>query len=130
MNSIVQLQDSNGNNIYPVGYAQGGMKMDLLWTNPSPTSDFATQAVSLDLTDYQFLIIDCVWSTQHTSYSTFFLCKQGETASVLLSNPTNTGVLGTRYVTVSTTGVVISDAKNGTTTSNNVVIPKKIYGIK
>ena len=35
----------------------GGIKMELLWENISPTSEFATQTLSLDLSQYkQFLV--------------------------------------------------------------------------
>jgi len=57
MNKIVQLQNPNGDNIYPIGYAQGGTKMDLLWTNPNPTSAFNPQTVSLDLSEYDLILI-------------------------------------------------------------------------
>lgn len=54
-NIIKQMKDFSGNNIYPIAYNQGGAKIDLLWTNPSPTTSFAAQTVSLDLSDYDLI---------------------------------------------------------------------------
>ena len=32
-----------------------GLKMDLLWTNPSPTIEFEPKTISLDLSEYDFV---------------------------------------------------------------------------
>ena len=37
----------------------------LLWTNPSPTSEFAAQTVSLDLTEYNGVIVEFNKSTNN-----------------------------------------------------------------
>lgn len=129
-NIIKQLKDSNGNNIYPIAYAQGGVKIDLLWTNPSPTVNFTSQTISLTLTDYDYLLVECTWATSFAGDLSYHICKNGVKSSLFCSNPTNTGVIGIRQATVSTSGVTISDAKNGTTTANNIMIPTCIYGIK
>lgn len=40
------------------------LQMDLLWTNASPTSEFAPQTISLDISAYKLLCIDFrLWNT-------------------------------------------------------------------
>ena len=129
-NKIIQMTDANGDNVYPVGFSMGGVKLDLLWTNPSPTSNFTAQTISLTLADYDYLLIECTWATSFAGNLSYHICKNGVKSSLFGSNPTNTGVIGIRQATVSTSGVTISDAKNGTTTANNIMIPTSIYGIK
>lgn len=132
MNIIKQLKDSNGNNIYPIGYAQGGMKMDLLWTNPSPTANFAAQTVSLDLSEYDLFMLvsrdttggdtcNMVFALPNTTVRMFFITDSGTTNR-------NTGY---RRATISGTGVQFLEGYQGNSTSNNALcIPYQIYGIK
>lgn len=46
----------NGVKLVGTGSGGGGMTMDKLWTNDSPSSSFAAQNIPLDLTGYTFLI--------------------------------------------------------------------------
>ena len=56
-NIIQQFKNANGDNVFPLAYAQGGCKMDLLWTNPNPTSAMAALTINIDLTEYDLLLI-------------------------------------------------------------------------
>lgn len=106
--------------------------MKLLWTNPSPTASFAAQTVSLDLSQYRFVLI-------------FFQNQAG-------SNPINLdstiGMVGqhlilaqgayyirTRSCNITATGIVFEggvyySSYGATTNDNGMNIPQYIYGIK
>ena len=107
--------------------------MKLLWTNPSPTAaSFAAQTVSLDLSQYRFVLI-------------FFQNQAG-------SNPINLdstiGMVGqhlilaqgayyirTRSCNITATGIVFQggvyySSYGATTNDNSMIIPQYIYGIK
>ncbi len=114
-------------NELPVG---GSLKADLLWTNPSPSADFTPQTVSLDLTDYNAVLIYCDQNSyNHAAYG------------ILLKGKTDTGVYTylsygrrfhgrTAYMTDS--GVVFAEGGDGGSgnTSNTACIPHYIWGIK
>lgn len=134
MNIIKQIKDENGNNIYPIGYAQGGMKMDLLWTNPSPTSTFASQTVSLDLSgyDYIYIVYDGVVGSSKLYNSAF----------IPTSLPSYTFVhcadfIYHRALTISSSGIVFAGGKYtrtyGSSTFTDIAtacVPIYIYGVK
>lgn len=132
MNIIQQFKDASGNNIYPIGYAQGGMKMDLLWTNPSPTSEFSAQTVSVDLSGYDAFYVEC---TVQSSYPTL------KSSSVILANSSSTcsgidggGYVRSRTITCNNNGFTTESGryvqKDGQGVANDSCIPYRIYGIK
>lgn len=110
-------------------------KKTLLWTNPSPTSSFVGQALSLDLSGYDALEILFNFSTS-TSYGVENIVKinTGEKAYV---NGIFSAKLCRRTVNTDSSGVTISDGHHfnsygstATTLNNDVLIPIRIYGIK
>lgn len=135
---IKQLKDADGNNIYPIAYVNGGMKMDLLWTNPSPTSAFAAQTVSLDLSEYDLVLVYICASNQTTGGT--LLLKVDDNigfSQVRYNNGTGAGDYGicNRFVKALTTGVVFStgywQTSMGSMSQYDALsIPQKIYGIK
>lgn len=134
MNIIKQIIDENGNNIYPIGYAQGGMKMDLLWTNPSPTSAFSAQTVSLDLSGYSYVYIECLMASSYTSqYINAHLFRVGGGLSYRMIGGGSTIMF--RDATPTTSGVEFSvgyivNTYTSNVTDNTRIIPLHIYGIK
>ncbi len=147
-NKIIQLKDSEGNNLYPVmtcnidelASGTGIEKRILLWTNASPTSEFAAQTISLTLSSYDAVEIVCRYSTTNDA-RTIYRCDVGSSASMYWFYYTGTdgkytGVRSRTEVSVSTTGVTFDtcSGKAGNsstnTTNNGYLIPIKIYGIK
>ena len=147
-NKIIQLKDSQGNNLYPVmtcnidelASGTGIEKRKLLWTNASPTSDFAAQTVSLTLSSYDAVEIVCRYSTTSDS-RTRYICDVGSSASIdwfyyTVVAGKYMGVKSRNEVSASTTGVTFGacTTKPGnstdSTTTNGYIIPIKIYGIK
>lgn len=61
----VYKTDANKNLIKVAGN-YGGSKITLLWTNPSPSSAFAGQVVSVDLTKYDLALIIFKWDSGST----------------------------------------------------------------
>ena len=133
-NIIKQLIDSDGNNIYPIAYAQGGVKISpALWTNPDPSSSYGENTVSLDLSKYTFVLIEYRELASNTTRIGTVIIRvdggQAEMISVL------SGYVSKRNATVSTTGVAFTVGDRITsfgsaTTDNNRSIPVAIYGIE
>ena len=128
-NYIKQLKDNDGNNIYPLAYVNGGMKMDLLWTNPSPTSDFAAQTVSLDLSDYKLVLIMWVTSTSSALCRSIISPIAGDEIQdfYLAKNGTDRY---SRQITATSSGISFSPGWLGYADDNSKMIPYMIYGIK
>ena len=111
------------------------MHWDLLWENASPSSSFAAQTVSLDLSNYTFVIIGFRWSDSANQIS-WHVCIVGETNKITRADLGATKVwVARRAVQVSATGVTFADADQGSSTSdpyttNAELIPVLIYGIR
>lgn len=122
-----------GNSLINRASVAGG-KEELLWTNPSPTSNFPTQTLDVDLNGYDYVKIKYNFSTSIQS-------NEGETIFEVSKLPftfinDNAYSIGTTYYGMSR-AVFINNGKlsfgqayQGGTTSNSNVIPSQIYGIK
>lgn len=105
----------------------------LLWTNPSPTVDFAAQSVSLDLSKYDEVEVQFMcWTTVQnlTPPIKVPVNKSGIAFSPLAMNTI-------RMFTVSTTGISFTAGTQYPTynlwaqmNDNAPCIPYRIYGIK
>ena len=122
---------------------------ELLWTNPSPTAEFAAQTVSLDLSEYDAVMIYSrinknPYASSNTSatdgssmYATYLKIGTGTYINLehSLWNGTANPGFATRNAWATTTGVGFaggywhSEGASGGA-SNNYVIPVEIYGIK
>lgn len=113
------------------GGGGGGLKLTALWTNPNPTSSFAAQTISLDLAQYELILI-----TFHNFASTDAqygllaqLCIVGDTNYLQFTSATNNRN-GRRLATITTTGVQFAACVYNDGTNNNYGIPYQIFGIK
>lgn len=111
-----------------------GFKMELLWTNPSPTSSFSAQDVSVDLTDYNWFAIlyrfGISSGTQDDQpLAVFHTDEQTKRLPITASGNNRTGG---RTLLYSFTGKEISfrAASYNGAESNSNAIPVEIYGIK
>lgn len=105
---------------------------EILWTNASPTSDFAAQTISLSLSDYDQIQI---WFRPIASESDEFFAFAKVGSSIRMAFPRYT--IERRKVDVTTTGVEFYPAYyltsyGGSSESllNAYMIPVRIYGIK
>ena len=123
----IQLMSEDGtDNLYPTS------KMDLLWENASPSSSFAAQTVSIDLTKYSKVVMQAIEGTGYSNINNYLALTDGST--IIMQN--SFGKNRYRYVTVSSSGIGFDDGKiynsyaSSATTDNSVIVPSKIYGIK
>lgn len=112
----------------------------LLWNNPSPTSAFAAQTLSLDLSKYDGVIIRVSCGTNYNTdiqkpYQLFnYVPKDGTVHYLhsLLNTSGTSNAYWARQVTVTDTGITFSIAgyPASTLASNNAsqMIPTEIYG--
>lgn len=117
------------------------LSMKLLWTNPDPTSAFAAQTVSLDLSGYDavrvvFKLVNGSGTagTKPTSMISQFV-NVGDGGLNLYITQAGSDWAGTAYLNersfeVNTTGVYFYDNRERNGNSNNNNIPYQIYGIK
>lgn len=123
-----------------------GLGATLLWTNPNPTSTFAEQTISLDLSDYSFVIIEYGHDYGFVTGTAIFPVPtitptQGYAAYNEIQGVKWTGsqcAIYMRSVIITTSSIWFGDGtiftayntSGSTTTDNNVGFPKRIWGIK
>lgn len=116
----------------------GALSMDLLWENGSPTSTFIDKTISLNLSEYEEVEIEC---NRYSTYggTVFTKLKKGDTGRVNfaeVSSSQNVAYLFAKIITVNATSIdfdntIFMTLPSGTTNENNAyLIPTKIYGIK
>ena len=115
--------------------ALGGIQIKKLWENASPTSAFAGQTISLDLSDYQH--IGVVGALSATSLSkNVFISSVGEAGIINFAYGAGNSGAASYYRTfnASVSGIQFNDgysARTSADTANNsAAIPCIIYGIK
>ena len=109
-------------------------RLDLLWTNSSPTADFAAQDVSVDLDGYDLVALVIKYSkTSTSSRPPLMFCRIVDEQYFYIPLMNNTdNYTGARSFIYSVANKVISFTKgeyNGAT-DNAHVIPLEIYGVK
>ena len=115
----IQLMSENGvDNLYPTS------NMDLLWENASPTSSFAAQTLSIDLSGYKSVIGSFKHFTNDNTQRNYFIQKNG--IAHIIQTP-NVAASSTPYRTVSCDNQGIT-LNGGSNTSG--AIPIAFYGIK
>lgn len=100
----------------------------LLWTNPSPTSSFSAQTISLDLSNYDEVEIE---AKQLASGTIVQLCRVGiGKQTKCLFRDGNANNFYTRTFVVSASSIQFGDAYYNSTVTNTDCVPIAIYGIK
>ena len=136
-----QEQESGSYTITDCPWADGNVSVDLmtkLWENPSPTSSFAAQNVTLSSDDYDYLIAVCNATTSGRTIST--LIKKGTSGTVVLATcrgagATYTTIYNRDFERIDNTHYAVGSAyaqnSNGTREEDNAkLIPITFYGIK
>ena len=109
-------------------------KLELLWTNPNPTSDFAAQTLSIDLSNYDGVVIES--ARNDNAYFTRTAIQKGYRSHLYVVWAEATGFgANARPCRVEEASIVFDDASayeyNGIghgIASNTMQIPLKIYG--
>ena len=103
------------------------LQMELLWENASPTSQFAPQTVSLDLSKYKNLLIEFKLYYTVKTYADYYLKNENKTYSSSVYTDSNRS----RTFTINSNSINFEDAYiNGKTINNNHMIPYQIYGVR
>lgn len=113
----------------------------LLWTNPNPTSSFASQTLNIDLSNYKALIIKnegSVASVVTSSEQQMSYVDLSETGYVFCSSYIYGNlVLSFRRVTAHTNssitfgaGFSLDSYNLNVASTNNASVPLEIYGLK
>ena len=106
-----------------------GINMDLLWTNASPTSDFAKQTISLNLSKYKIVYIVIRRSKGNNNLHNSLIVKKGESGFIFCYMGGH-GLLYREIEGVSDSGVNFGVGVMNGNTDNQYGIPIYIYGIK
>lgn len=104
-----------------------GLQMDLLWTNASPTSGFAPQTISLDLSKYKAVVISAIATTTNVNYYDNFLYINGSFKRLTVPDDALVFRVG---VTASEIGVTFGHGYRNSSEDDACCIPSYIYGVK
>lgn len=115
-------------------YNELPLNLDLLWTNPNPSSSFASQTIQLDLSEYEYIGIIYRRSSSSTYQTPIYILGVG--TSWYWDDQIG-GYLVERSIQTTSSTVVFGNSSRMTTypngsrtTDNQYQIPYKIYGIK
>lgn len=116
-------------------WASGRIPVELiktLWTNPSPTTEFAAQNITLASSDYDFLLVETKYKANDTQIVNSVIIPKGYRALMDFGDIV-AGVSKNMYralVSTSDTSYSFTDAYIESTVNNSYLIPIAIYGIK
>lgn len=113
------------------GLPPENVQIDILWSNESPTSNFAAQTVALDLSKYKAVLIVATASTSDANGGTAIgMVGDGITYNIFLHNyNANYAYSYIRSFTVSNSGVTFTSGLRETTAGDQYAIPRAIYGV-
>lgn len=109
------------------GGSNNGIEMVKLWENASPTSEFAAQTVSIDLSAYQLVEVHFKYAAAANGRA-ISSCPVGTRLNVVMGGSNN--ALAMRYANVSETGLSFESGYLNGTANTTSAIPVEIYGIK
>lgn len=116
-----------------------GLSMELLWENASPDSSFSGQTISVDLSGYDFLMIEFLTYVKTADYADYHgivitrvgtkdnVSGFGETGSYFCFRGFSSNNSG---ITFETGRYADKYQDDELASSNNLYVPQKIYGIK
>ena len=114
-----------------------GLQMDLLWTNASPTSNFAGQTITVNLSDYKGYYIKLkTYASDSNRFVTALVYPKSNIYSpmVLFSSPVKLAKRNVTYVTDSSLQIsdneLYTTGSTSTSVDNAALIPYQVYGVK
>lgn len=118
-------------------FSKGTVK-ELLWVNPSPTSDFGENTIYLDLSEYEYVLIIINWSTvdPYLYPETITMLSTNDDESSNVRHKLGNTVIDendryTRNAKVYKNGIWFSNGiTNGGGYDSRIAVPQKIYGLK
>jgi len=115
------------------GFAQSnGLRLDLLWTNDDPSSNFAAQTVALDLSGYTHFMVIPIFSksTQNLCPPVMSPAEDGITIGMVCGSGSGDHVGSRTCYYDSTQGIVFAGGNYSGSANNQYCIPMYIYGIR
>lgn len=110
---------------------RGGVKMELLWANSLPSQTFTGKNVSLDLNNYDTLLLVCIDATGTQNRVKNHILKKGYQNAISHFGFGASYQHYYRLTTVSNAGITFDNCVlAGSGTQNDHIIPLFIYGIK
>lgn len=106
---------------------------DLLWSNSDITASFPAQTMTLDLTEYKYVIVETCHSYTSCVLPVKTIIKVGERGTAIGPYLENNYQTTLRFVDVSTTGLTFSTGKyyeGGNHENSAWAIPYHIWGVK
>lgn len=129
------------------GGTPSDLECTLLWENTKKTAgtggnsnkyyynSFSPQTISLDLSKYDYVLIDCLavdnsnsFTIGNRNYHGISICPKGVSTNIGAVAGAG-GSAGSRSAEVSDTGVVFGSGYNVGTVDNTYGIPYRIYGV-
>ena len=106
----------------------------LLWTNPNPASNFAAQTINIDLSKYDYVVIE-TFRPSGKDYYCNDIIKVGYKKTIIAGWTLANGYgLQGRMFTVEKSSVIIgsgyASGTSGNSVNDAVCIPINIYGVK
>lgn len=105
-----------------------GLHMKLLWENASKTSTFGEQTINIDLSEYDFVMIEFGSNSDINESHNDFIRVGCNSALRLTGGWSNKA--GHRNVTCSASSVYFNICYYGSSEDNSNMVPFRIYGIK
>lgn len=114
------------------GSTGGGYSRDLLWTNPSPTTNFSAKTISVDLSDYSWFAVEIQFQTSQNVNPALQEFRVDEVQKLLVLTSTSNNRTGGRHITWNATAKTLTfdGATYNGASNNSYCIPLRIYGIK
>ena len=112
--------------------------MTLLWENPNTTQAFASQAITLNSADYDFLVISSVVDCGSVSKGSICtIVEKGKHPNINYGSANEKWIISRKITYISATSLSVDDAyyyyvpsTNPSSVANTVCVPIAIYGIK
>lgn len=99
----------------------------LLWSNSSPTAEFAGQDIAIaNLSNYKLCLVEAAFTTSDDQVTTQMFSVNSDTF-VIGESGSDTAAF--RTFKPSSGKITVSDGYYGTTVTNTILIPLRIYGI-
>lgn len=117
----------------PTGGASASETPTLLWTNPSPTSNFNAQTVSIDLTDYEAFLIYTKGQSSTNTYNYNYVKKTDTGKWILADYQGDVRYATLRQITnITDSGMTFGNGAYGwsNNSGSKYCIPVEIYGLK
>lgn len=114
----------------PCKIGGGTEKPILLWTNPNPSTSFEAQTVSIDMTNYQSIIIKTVGVRGDTTYTKQYINKNDSNIK-MVATYSGSGASIRSITNISDNGITFGNGQIvGGSASSLYCIPIEIYGLK